>query len=194
MAASNSSRDESANEATRSLTLESDLVGQATHTKEAPVNIGLILVLAFGIGVVAGLRSFTAPAVTAWMAHLDKFNLSGSHLSFMSSAWAVGIFSLAAMFEYILDQLPGTPARTTAFPLTARIVTGSLSGACLAVAGGASAWLGVVMGAIGALAGAFGGYRARVGLVRALHAPDFAVGIPEDLVAIGLGLLFVSRF
>jgi len=158
------------------------------------MNIGFVLVLAFGIGVVAGLRSFTAPAVTAWMAHLDRFNLSGSHLSFMSSAWAVGFFGIAAIFEFVMDQLPSTPARTTAFPLTARIVTGSLSGACLGVAGGASAWLAAVMGALGALAGAFGGYRARVGLVRALHAPDFAVGIPEDLVAIGLGLLLALAF
>jgi uncharacterized membrane protein len=50
------------------------------------------------------------------------------------------------------------------------------------------------MGAIGSLVGAFGGYRARVWLVRALHVPDFAIAIPEDLVAIGLGLLLVSPF
>jgi uncharacterized membrane protein len=162
--------------------------------KEFPMSVGLVLALAFGIGVVAGLRSFTAPAVTAWVAHLDRFNLSGSHFSFMSSTWAVGIFSLGAIVEYVMDQLPATPSRTTAFPLTTRIVTGSLSGACLGVAGGASAWLAAVMGAAGALVGTFGGYRARVGLVRALHAPDFAVGIPEDLVAIALGLFLALRF
>jgi len=49
-------------------------------------------------------------------------------------------------------------------------------------------------GAIGAIAGAFGGYQARVGLVRALQVPDIAIAIPEDLIAIGLGLLLVSRF
>ena len=85
-------------------------------------------------------------------------------------------------------------ARTTAFPLTARIVTGSLSAATVGVAGGGSAWLAAVMGAIGALVGALGGYRARVGLVRALHVPDLAIAIPEDLVAIGLGFLVVTRF
>jgi uncharacterized membrane protein len=158
------------------------------------MSVGLVLVLAFGIGVVAGLRAFTAPAVTAWVAHLGRLNLSGSHLSFMGSAWAVGIFSLGAIVEYVMDQLPSTPARTTAFPLITRIITGSLSGACLGVAGGASAWLAAVIGAIGALVGAFGGYRARVGLVRTLHAPDFAVGIPEDLVAIALGIFLALRF
>ena len=158
------------------------------------MNLGFVLALAFGIGVVAGLRTFTAPAVTAWAAHLHWLNLSSSHLAFMGSAWAVAIFSLGALAEFVMDQLPGTGARTSAGPLTGRIVMGSLAGACLGVAGGAPVWLGVVMGAIGSVAGAFGGYHARVGLVRALHAPDFAIGIPEDLVAIGLGFLLVSRF
>ena len=71
---------------------------------------------------------------------------------------------------------------------------GLLTGACLGIAGGVSPWLAAVLGAIGAVAGAFGGYHARVRLVRALHAPDFAIAAPEDLVAIGLGLLLVSRF
>ena len=112
----------------------------------------------------------------------------------MASAWVVGIFTLGALIELIVDQLPATPARTTAVPLAARIIMGLLTGACLGIAGSASAWLAAVMGAIGAVVGAFGGYRARVGLARALHAPDFAIALPEDLIAIGLGLLIVSRF
>ena len=155
---------------------------------------GFALLLVFGIGVVAGLRSLTAPAVVAWAAHLGWINLHGSPLAFMSSAWAVGIFTLLALVELVTDQLPTTPARTSAVPLAARIIMGALSGACLAVAGGAPLWLGIVIGVAGGIAGAFGGYYARVGLVRSLHAPDFAIAVPEDLVAIGLALLLVSRF
>jgi uncharacterized membrane protein len=136
----------------------------------------------------------TAPAIVAWAAHLGWINLSGSHLAFIGSAWAVGILTLGALVEFITDQLPTTPARTTAFPVTARIVMGLLTGACLGKAGSASLWLGALIGAIGAIAAAFGGYQARVGLVRSLHAPDFAIAIPEDLIAIGLGLFLVSRF
>jgi uncharacterized membrane protein len=158
------------------------------------MNSGFGLFLVFGIGVVAGLRSMTAPAVVAWAAHLGWIHLSGSPLAFMGSPWAVGIFTLGALGEFIADQLPSTPARTAAVGLTARIVVGLLTGACLAVAGGASYWLGALIGATGAIAGAFGGYQARVRLVRGLHVPDAAVAIPEDLVAIGLGLLLVSRF
>src|ERR1700687_2501785 len=164
------------------------------HAGGNVMNSGLGLLLVFGIGVVAGLRSMTAPAVVAWAAHLGWISLSGSPLAFMGSAWAVGIFTVGALGEFVADQLPSTPARTAAVGLTARIVVGLLTGACLAVAGGASYWLGALIGAIGAIAGAFGGYQARVRLVRGLYVPDAAVAIPEDLVAIGLGLLLVSRF
>jgi uncharacterized membrane protein len=158
------------------------------------MNLTYALLSAFGIGFVGGLRSMTAPAVVAWSAHLGWINLASSPLAFMGSAWAVGIFTLGALVELVVDQLPSTPARTSAGPLVARIVVGLLTGACLGVAGGGSIWLGALLGAIGALAGAFGGYQARVRLVQALHVSDVIVAVPEDLIAIGLGLLIVSRF
>jgi uncharacterized membrane protein len=154
----------------------------------------LALCLTFGIGFVAGLRAMTAPAVVAWAAHLGWINLSGTPLLFMGSVWAVAIFTLGALGEYVTDQLPTTPARTVPIQLSARVVMGMLTGACLGVAASMSLWLGAIVGAIGAVAGTYGGYHARVGLVRGLHVPDIAIAVPEDLVAIGLGLLFVSRF
>ena len=158
------------------------------------MNSSLALGLSFAIGVVAGLRSFTAPAVVAWAARLGWINLHGTPLSFMGSAWAVGVFTILALAELIADKLPKTPSRTAPVGLCARIVTGAVGGACLAVACGATLWLGALAGALGGIAGAFGGYHARVGLVRALRVPDFAVAIPEDLIAIGVGLFLASRF
>jgi uncharacterized membrane protein len=157
------------------------------------MNAGLALFLALSIGFVAGLRSLTAPAVVAWAAHLGWIHLHGSPLAFMGTTWAVGIFTVLALVELVADLLPNTPARTAAVGLSARIITGGLSGACLAVSGGTTPWVGAVAGAVGGIAGAFGGYHARVGLDRALRVPDFVIAIPEDLVAIGLGILSVSR-
>jgi len=150
--------------------------------------------LALGIGVVAGLRTFTAPAVVAWAAYIGWINLHSSSLAFMGSVWAVAIFTILALVEFVIDQLPTTPPRTAPAGLSARIVTGALSGASLAVAGGTSPWIGALAGVMGGIAGAFGGKAARVGLVRALRVPDFAIAIPEDLIAIGLGLFLTSRF
>ena len=99
------------------------------------MNSELVALIAVGIGIVAGLRSLTAPAVVAWAAQLGWIHLQGSPVAFMGSKWAVGIFTLLAVGELIADQLPGTPARTAAVGLSARILTGGLSGACLAAAG-----------------------------------------------------------
>ena len=158
------------------------------------MSMGFVLVLTFGIGLVSGLRSFTGPAAVAWAAHLGWINLSGSVLAFMGSKWALVIFTLLALIEYVTDQLPSTPARTVPMQLGARLLMGILAGACLAVAGGASPWVGAICAALGVLAGTFGGYRARVGLVSSLKVPDIAVAVPEDLIAIGLGFFLVSRF
>ncbi len=152
------------------------------------------LLLTFGIGFVAGLRTMTAPAVVAWAAHLGWINLSGTPLSFMGSAWAVGIFTLGALAEFVTDQLPTTPARTVPVQLGARTVMGLLTGACVGVAAGMPIWLGAIVGVIGGIAGTFGGYHARVGLRGALNVPDVAIAVPEDLLAVGFGLLVVSRF
>jgi uncharacterized membrane protein len=158
------------------------------------VSMGFVLLLTFGIGLVSGLRAFTGVAAVAWAAHLGWINLSGSPLAFMGSTWALVLFSILALVEYVTDQLPSTPARTVPMQLGARLVLGMLAGACLAAAGGASLLTGVIGAAVGVLVGTFGGYHTRVGLVRSLKVADFAVGVPEDLFAIALGLFVVSRF
>ena len=45
----------------------------------------LVLLLAFLIGVVCGLRSLTAPAVVAWAAHRGWIHLNHARLHFLGS-------------------------------------------------------------------------------------------------------------
>ena len=149
--------------------------------------------LALGIGIVAGLRSLTAPAVVAWGAHLSWLNLHGSPLAFIGSTTAVAILSVLAIGELIADKLPMIPKRTAPAPLLARIVTGGLCGACLCAAAGQSLVAGALLGGIGGIVGAFLGYGIRRRLVNDLHINDFVVALCEDLVAIGLALFLVSR-
>jgi uncharacterized membrane protein len=153
-----------------------------------------IWILLLGIGFVAGLRTFTPPGAVAWGAHLRWLNLSGTRLSFLASILAVAIFTLGALGEFVGDQLPSTPARTTPPQLAARLVMGAFCGTALTLAEGQSVLLGIILAMVGVLVGAFGGYHARTGLVRGLKVPDFVVAIPEDLIALGLAFLIVSRF
>jgi uncharacterized membrane protein len=153
-----------------------------------------VLVLAFLIGVIAGLRTMTAPAVVAWAANRHWLNLHNSPLAFMGSTAAAAVFTVLALGELVVDKLPSTPNRTRLLGLIGRSVLGGLSGAAVAASGEQSIALGVVLGVAGAIAGAFTGYEVRKRLVRALKIPDFVMALLEDAVAIGGGLLIVSRF
>lgn len=150
-------------------------------------------ILALCIGIVAGLRALTAPALVSWAAHLGWLHLEGTPLSFMGSTIAVILFTLLALVEYVTDQLPSTPARTVPMQLIARVILGALSGACVGLSGGVSLVAGAVAGVIGALIGTYGGYQLRMRLVKALNVKDIFVAIPEDLIAIGFAYWIVSR-
>jgi uncharacterized membrane protein len=153
----------------------------------------LVFALAVGIGIVAGLRSLTAPAAVAWAAHLGWLDLHSSPLAFMGSMVTVVIFSLLAVAEYVADLQPTTPSRTAPGPLIARIVMGGLCGACLIAAAGRALPVGAGLGGLGGVIGAFAGYQARTRLVRALAVKDAVIAVLEDLVAIALAWVIVSR-
>jgi uncharacterized membrane protein len=149
--------------------------------------------LALGIGVVAGLRSLTAPAAVSWAAHTGQLDLHGSALSFMGSSTAVAIFSFLAAAEFVADLLPKTPRRTMPGPLAARVLSGGLSGACLLTSSLQSPAAGVLLGGIGAVIGAYAGYEIRRRAVAKLRVKDIMVAVPEDAVAVALAYLIVSQ-
>jgi uncharacterized membrane protein len=158
------------------------------------MNPSQVLLLAFLIGVIGGLRTMTAPAVVAWAANRHWLNLHSSPLAFMGSTAAVAVFTVLALGELVVDKLPSTPNRTKLLGLIGRSVTGGLCGAAVAASGAQSIALGAVLGVAGAIAGAFAGYEVRARLVRALKVPDFVIAFFEDALAIGGGLVIVSRF
>ncbi len=150
-----------------------------------------ILVYAFLIGVIAGLRAMMAPTIVSWGAGLGWFSLAGSSLNFMSYPATRYILSLLALGELVNDKLPKTPSRTVPPQFIARIVTGAFSGAVLG-ASRDSLVGGLVAGAIGAVAGTLGGSAARTSLAR-MAGKDLPIAILEDAVAILGALFIVSR-
>ena len=81
------------------------------------VNRAVLYLGCFSIGVIAGLRSLTAPALVSWAAHLGWLDLSGSWMSFLGSWTAIIILSSLALAELVADKLPKTPKRTNPAPL-----------------------------------------------------------------------------
>lgn len=142
------------------------------------------------IGVIAGLRTFTAPAAVSWAAHLGMFKLQGTWLAFMSSRITAWIFTALFLVELVMDQKPSTPSRKTPMQFGSRILSGALCGA--AVAAGMGSWkIGLVFGIAGAIIGTLGGAELRQRLAHAFHR-DRPAAIIEDAVAIGGAALIVA--
>jgi uncharacterized membrane protein len=153
----------------------------------------LAYVLALLFGVVAGLRTFTAPAVVSWAVHLGWIDLAGSRLAFIGHGWAVAILTLLAVFELVVDQLPATPSRTVPWQFGGRLISGAFSGAVVGASAGHASW-GAVAGLVGAAIGTMVGSRARARLAGAFHN-DHPAALLEDAVAIGGAVLvaFAAR-
>lgn len=145
--------------------------------------------LALGIGFIAGLRAMTAPAAVAWGAYLLWLPLAGTALAFMGSIWAVGIFTLLALFELVGDQRPSTPSRKVPVQFGTRLLMGALCGAAFGAAAGVL-WAGMACGVVGAVLGTYIGAAVRGALARAFGR-DLPAALIEDLVAIGGAFLLV---
>ena len=149
--------------------------------------------LAFLIGVVAGLRSLTAPAVVSWAARLGWLHLENTWLAFLAAPITSYILSALAIGELVNDKLPKTPSRKALVPFAARVMTGALSGAAFG-ASNQSLTGGLLAGAAGAVAGTLGGYQARTRLARAIGGKDLLIALLEDVIAVGGAFWIASQF
>jgi uncharacterized membrane protein len=145
------------------------------------------------IGVIAGLRSMTAPAVVSWAARLGWLRLETTPLAFLGFTAIPYILSVLALGELIADKLPKTPSRKAPVGFIGRIITGAVSGAALTASN--NGWIsGLLVGVVGAVIGTLGGYEFRARLVKATGGKDLPIALLEDVIAIGGALLIVSRF
>ncbi len=134
-----------------------------------------LLLAAFLLGCVAGLRTFTAPAVLWLMRHTSLL------------AYLLGIVALA---EYLADLLPNVPARTSVGPLVLRMASGAFCAWGLTWSGGGSTVAAAVAGALGAIVGAYGGLALRMRAIAVIGPVPAALA--EDVVAVVGAILIVA--
>jgi uncharacterized membrane protein len=152
-------------------------------------NVVVSCLLAFLIGIVAGMRAMTAPAAISWAARLGKLSLSDTWLAFLGYAWTPWILTLLAAAELVTDQLPSTPSRTVPVQFGTRILMGAVCGAAL-TAGAGSMVIGAIVGIAGAVAGTLGG-RALRARMAAAFGRDRPAALLEDAIAIGAAFAVV---
>jgi uncharacterized membrane protein len=148
-------------------------------------------VFAFLIGVVAGSRTFTAPAAVSWATRFQWLHLSGTPLGFLGALAPPLILTLLAIGELIVDQLPNTPSRKAPTGFIARIVSGAFCGAALTLTGG-GVFLGLIAGVIGAVVGTLGFSKLRATLAKAFRGRDLPAALIEDACAIAAAVWIVA--
>jgi uncharacterized membrane protein len=151
----------------------------------------LVLILALLIGVVAGLRALTPPAVVAWGALLGWLPLDGTWAEWVGHPITVAILTVLLVVELITDQLPKTPSRTVPPQFIARLVTGAFAGAVIG-AGWHYTFSSIGAGVIGAVLGTMGGFQARSRLVARNGGRDLPVALTEDVIAVLGGFAIVA--
>ena len=152
----------------------------------------MLLLCAFVLGVVAGLRAMMAPTVVSWFARSGTLAVASSPLAFMGYRFTPIIFTVLAIGELINDKLPKTPSRKAPPAFIARILSGALTGATIGAAGN-SLVMGLILGAIGAVVGTLGGAAARARLA-ATFGRDLPAALTEDLFGIALAVFSLLEF
>ena len=147
-----------------------------------------MLALAFAIGIVAGIRTFMAPAAIAWAAWTGALDLEGTWLAFLGWRFMPGILSFFALGELYFDKKPSTLSRKVPAQFGARLVSGGVGGAAIGYGLGAP-FLGLLLGIIGAVIGTLAGAAARARSA-ARFGGDRPGALVEDVIAIA-GAVFV---
>ncbi|UXA16177.1 DUF4126 family protein [Mycobacterium sp. SMC-4] len=150
----------------------------------------LVLILALLIGVIAGLRAMTAPAVVAWGTMFGWIDVGDKWSEWMAHPITVTVLTIFLLAELVTDQLPNTPSRRVPAQFIARLLSGGFAGA---VIGSAffHTFIGAGAGIVGAVLGTLAGAELRRRLAERNNGRDRPGAIGEDVIAVGGAFLVV---
>ncbi len=163
-----------------------------THTpKRSP---GQVFGRVLGLGAVAGVRSMSAPALLSRAASRgDIEGIEGTPFAFLASPRAARILTVLAVGEALADKLPFSPDRISLPGLVGRMASGGLVGAALFAAAQRHSTIGAGLGLLASAAASYPSYYLRVKTQERLGLPNWAVGLVEDALAEGTGLLALRK-
>jgi len=144
---------------------------------------------AAGVGVIAGMRAFMAPAVISHMySRHPSARLKDTPLKFIQTIGTSKVFKVLAAGELVGDKLPTAPNRTDLPGLTGRILSGAFAGATVYKVEGKNGVIGGLIGGVAAAASTFGCFFLRKALAKNTFIPDAVIGGIEDALVIGAGV------
>jgi uncharacterized membrane protein len=141
------------------------------------------------IGLLAGMRTASAPAITSYiLSHHKSKILAKSPLSFLQSNAVANGLKFMAIAEFVGDKLPSAPNRIKPVALIGRGISGALAGAGIFKAAGESAVTGALIGGAAAIASTFGSFFLRKATVKGTGIIDPIIGAIEDALVVGAGI------
>jgi len=144
---------------------------------------------AFGMGLIAGLRSLSAPALFSATASRQRPNhLARTPFDTLASPRTAAVLGALAVGEMVVDKLPKTPSRTIPPSVIFRALSGALIGAACCEDQGKPLATGALLGALGAVAATYGAYYLRQAVDHKSGLPDPVVALVEDAITVGAGL------
>ncbi|MCP3136749.1 DUF1990 family protein [Pyxidicoccus xibeiensis] len=140
-----------------------------------------------GLGVLAGMRSMSAPALVSRRLSQDPGAKQDPLSDALSKPWVPRVLGLLALGELVVDKLPKTPARVKLVPLAGRVLTGVVAAAS-SVAGQRRAVVALagVLGGAAAVASAWAFYSLRTVATKRLGVPNMAAAVTEDALVAAL--------
>ena len=136
----------------------------------------------------------SAPALLSRAAsHGGIKGIEGTPFAFLASPRTARILTVLAVGEALADKLPFSPDRISPPGLVGRMASGALVGATLFAAAKRRATIGAGLGLLSAAAASYPSYYLRVKTQEKLGVPNWAVGLVEDALAEGTGLLTLRK-
>ncbi|MGA7159332.1 MAG: DUF4126 domain-containing protein [Acidobacteriaceae bacterium] len=151
-------------------------------------------ILAFLLGVIAGLRALVALAAVSWAAYFGHLPVGGTHFAFMGSIATPIVLTLLAALELVYEKAPRSAGNAMFVPkLVFRIALGGLAGAVIGSSNQTNAlFVCAAFGVFGALAGTFGS-TVLFELLRSRMKRERGASMAEDAIAVLACLLVLIR-
>lgn len=148
---------------------------------------------AFGIGVIAGMRALSAPALlTRKLARTVPVKQPAKPIHYLAQQPVSLALSVLAGGEIIADKLPNASNRTSPLQFIGRVASGGSCGAVLSEVEGQSVAVGGIAGGLGAVVGTLVFFNLRRFLDHDLGLPDMVGALAEDVLVISLGWTLVN--
>lgn len=144
------------------------------------------ILITVGFGVLAGMRSMSAPALLSYHLSQRPSEAPDGHPRRIALPGVARTFGLLAAGELIADKMPWMPARVSPPALMGRIASGALTGSIVAAPNQRVSVGRAVLGAAAAVASSFAFYHLRRFATRRLGVPGLVAGLVEDGVAAAL--------